>query len=103
MVFEEPKTPTPQPESQPEPEVPPPTQSPIATDKSVVETDAGDNEPVESKGVENEPVEILIIPDNLLDSPEPETDRGSLCVVSSTICHPVSHVSWFTCISVLCV
>nr|XP_022292886.1 uncharacterized protein LOC111103736 [Crassostrea virginica] len=75
VVFEEPKTPTPQPESQPEPEVPPPTQSPIATDKSVVETEAGDNEPVESKGVENEPVEILIIPDNLLDSPEPETDR----------------------------
>ncbi|XP_078327309.1 uncharacterized protein LOC111103095 isoform X5 [Crassostrea virginica] len=75
VVFEEPKTPTPQPESQPEPEVPPPTQSPIATDKSVVETVTGDYEPVESKGVENEPVEILIIPDNLLDSPEPETDR----------------------------
>ena len=81
MVFEEPKTPTPQPESQPEQEVPPPTQSPVAIEKSMVETEAGDNEPVEPKGVENEPVEKLIIPDNLLDSPEPETDRGSLCVV----------------------
>ena len=103
MVFEEPKTPTPQPESQPEPEVPPPAQSPVTIEKSMVETETGDNEPVESKAVENEPVEKLIIPDNLLDSPEPETDRGSSCVVSSTICHPVLHVSWFTCISVLCV
>lgn len=76
------KTPEPEPENNTLP-VPSPVATP-SEPESVVEV--VEIEPVENE-VENEPVEALVLPDPFPDS-EPETDRGSSGVVSSTICHP---------------
>jgi hypothetical protein len=86
---------TPEPETKPETTVPDP--SPIATPVEAelvveeVQNEPVENEPVETE-VENEPVEPLVLPDPFPDS-EQETDRGSSCVVNSTMSQWFTHIS----------